>query len=375
MSNLLTPVRRIASKGKRFIRRVLRLGNQDTSNTSKVEPFHFVAPDQQTLSRLDEIPSEATLGERQFLYQYFSSVWSGDHDVIEIGPFLGGTSRAIALGMLRNPRRRPGTRLRTFDRFQDYYDIPRLIELLKPMTDKGAIDPQAFTSLGDRAAFLEVFHKIHQSQDYEDCLLPSNHGVPDLPEQVASGQWMQLPDGFVTDSVFVDGCKSWYGTKYFMQLMAGVVKPGAVFLFQDYACYTCFWLPAFIGAFRDKFRLMGNVDCTYGFQLLAPISAEEIDATFPNSPDEAGAPRLRQWIQSQIDSAGRRSDHYGAVRHTIHKAGAMAYVGLRDEAREILTAAVKLPHSDEHRYIIDWAWESPTYTPKGVVRLGRSTER
>jgi len=58
----------------------------------------------ETENKLHEIPSQTSPEERRFLFNYFARFWSGEHDVLEIGPFMGGTTRAIALGMLMNPR-------------------------------------------------------------------------------------------------------------------------------------------------------------------------------------------------------------------------------------------------------------------------------
>ena len=69
---------------------------------------------------LDSLPSETTPSERRFIYNYFAHWWPGEHDVLEIGPFLGGTTRAIGYGMLANHRRKPSTRLHTYDRFRLY---------------------------------------------------------------------------------------------------------------------------------------------------------------------------------------------------------------------------------------------------------------
>lgn len=44
----------------------------------------------------DEIPTETTLGERKFLFNFFAQIWKGHYHVLEIGSFLGGSTRAIA---------------------------------------------------------------------------------------------------------------------------------------------------------------------------------------------------------------------------------------------------------------------------------------
>ncbi len=342
-----------------------------SSGPDRPASFALVEVDSATGRLLDTIPSQTTEGERRFLYQFFRLLWTGQGQVVEIGPFLGGTSRAIAMGMLENPRRDAGTQLYTFDRFQDYFDVQRLREYLQPLVDSRELSEEKLEQLGDRAPFIDIFRAVHEAHDYSECIRPSDHGVPDLPEQAAAGPWMSLPDGFETDAVFVDGCKSWYGTKYFMQLMAGVARPGAIFIFQDYGWFTCFWLPVFIETFADRFELLGSVDNTYAFSLTGRLSADEVNDRFPDTPQDVGADQLARVLDKHIEKARQRGDDYAVVRHTMHKAGALAYVGESVMARTTLQEAEDLPTAARHRTVLRSAWESPTYTPSGPVRLGR----
>jgi len=71
-------------------------------------------------AQLDAIPSETTPAERRFLFGFASEMWSGANSLLEVGPFLGGTTRALALGMLANPRRQERCKLFSYDRFTGY---------------------------------------------------------------------------------------------------------------------------------------------------------------------------------------------------------------------------------------------------------------
>src|SRR5688500_100370 len=96
---------------------------------------NFIPPisDTERNAFLTGIPSETTIAERVYLYRYFQGLWGGQGKVIEIGPFLGGTTRAIAWGMSRNPRLSPDARLHTFDRFGEYYSPAQKRSLIEPM--------------------------------------------------------------------------------------------------------------------------------------------------------------------------------------------------------------------------------------------------
>jgi len=103
---------------------------------------------------LDAIPSETTPSERRFLWQFFASIWDGAGDVLEVGPFLGGTSRAIARGMLDNPRYKGG-RLLTYDKFTNYHSEETLRSFLSPLVENGTIEAGLVESLTGKS-FEEV---------------------------------------------------------------------------------------------------------------------------------------------------------------------------------------------------------------------------
>ncbi|MFT7512321.1 MAG: putative O-methyltransferase YrrM [Candidatus Omnitrophota bacterium] len=321
--------------------------------------------------RLDQIPTQTSLSERRFLYQFFCCLWTGEHDVVEIGPFLGGTTRAIAMGMQANPRGQSEARLYTFDRFKSYFGKEELTKLLQPLLDNGLLHTNDLEAMGEDTAFMDVFRTIHGGNDYFACVEPSDFGVPDSPGQ--DGDWLTLAPDFKTDAVFIDGCKSWYGTKYFMQAISHAARPGAVILFQDYGWYTCFWLSAFVEQFADQLALIGHVDNTYAFSLRKPLFKDEIERQFADTPEQMGRDQLAGLMDRQVEKARARGDRFAVVRHTMHKAAAMAYIGESDRARTILSEAERLPDAGYHAHVIQSAWESPTYRPDGPVTLGRST--
>ena len=72
---------------------------------------------EQLQTGLSELPCATSLDERRFLCRLASRFWDGRDDVFENGSMLGGTTRALLLGMLANPAREPHALLQTFDWF------------------------------------------------------------------------------------------------------------------------------------------------------------------------------------------------------------------------------------------------------------------
>jgi hypothetical protein len=317
---------------------------------------------------LDAIPSETTPTERRFLFHFFSKIWKAEFNVIEIGPFLGGTTRAIALGMLHNPRFNIiNSKLITYDRFQSYYDSSKLSGIIDPIIKNGTIKSEVVKTWGDKVTFRQIFDTVHMEQDYFTVIEPVSMGVPDLVDELESGtDFIVLNENQHFDAVFVDGCKSWYGTKYFMKEVSKSTNPGAYYIFQDYGWYTCFWIAAFLEIFSDYFELVGNVDATYTFQLKKQITPALIDEKFPDTPEEISGEDFSAIFNASISAATKRKDSFGAFRNQLHKAGALAYIGLKDEAKQILTS-LKSKDRGQNAKIIALALQSPTYSPHGPI--------
>ena len=306
----------------------------------------LLLPDARTAAMLDQIPSQTTRAERRFLYHFFSQLWTGQN-VLEVGPFLGGTTRAIALGMLDNPRRAPQAGLHTYDRFRYYMNGQSLRDLIGPLVANGELAERDVAEIGESADFEAIFNRLHGKHEYNRLIRCVNGPLPDLPEEVAAGAHLfRTPPGIAFDAVFIDGCKSWFGTRYFMQAVVPQAQVGAWFIFQDYAHHPCFWLPAFMGTFGDFFHLGLYVDSTYAFQLRRPLTAQDIQARFPESPDAWDEKQFETLFRRLIQEACDRDDPRTQIVYAIQWAAALAYVGKKAAARRVLDDLDRTPGSD-----------------------------
>jgi hypothetical protein len=320
--------------------------------------------------QLDDIPSECSPSERRYLYNFFRHIWSGVGQVVEIGPFLGGSSRAIALGMIDNPRISSDSRLITFDRFGHYYGAEALKSFLQPVVKTGLVSEKQLEDMGANVNFFEIYKTIHANSPYAHILLPIDQCVPDSKEQLEKGgQFLNFSDGTTSDAVFIDGCKSWFGTKYFMRKALAISRPGTWFLFQDYGWYTCFWLSSFMYFFREYFELFSNVDFTYTFRLKSLIPASEIDRIFPDKPECVEPQTFQEIYDFHVSNALERRDYLAATAHSIHHAGALAYIGEKARAKQMLLQLQKVPWVAGYEKHIRAALISPTYSPTGEIRF------
>jgi len=314
-------------------------------------------------SLIHEIPSETTPGERNLLIQLFSKAWSGKGTVVEIGPFLGGTTRAIALGMLGNPNRDPAARLHTFDRFDDYYTPANLRKMINPLVVSGSFNEQQAQDLCASGNFLGIFHAIHAPHAYGELICAHSSPLPDFPQEVAGSSSLSiLDDDYSLSGLFIDGCKSWASTHYAMKFLLPRTLPGARLIFQDYGWYTCFWISAFVYAFRDKLNWHEHIDATYVFSLKHPITAAEIEAHFATTPDAMGAQFFKDSCLYLLQDSIARQDVRGALIAQLHFVAALATIGRKPDALKILKAIKPHEYGGLAGMILG-SLKSPTYSP------------
>jgi hypothetical protein len=312
---------------------------------------------------LSEIPTETSLGERLLLFNYFQERWDGAGNVVEIGPFLGGTTRAIASGMAGNPRLTPGVELHTFDRFDEYYSAERLRETIEPLVRGGTFTCAQADDLCRVANFERLFHAIHQPHAYARLVRLHNSPLPDRPEEIDASTALSCLEGAgELGALFVDGCKSWASTHYAMKFLLPRMRPGAPVIFQDFGWYTCFWISSAVHALRDFLELETHVDATYVFRLRRPVTAAEVEKRFSRTPGEMSETFFRKAHAALFESSRRRGDLRGELTAQLHHIAALVTIGRKAEA------AALLKKIDVQRYAADASMisgclKSPTYGP------------
>ena len=297
---------------------------------------------------LNEIPSETSAAERYALYHWFRYLWSGEGDCLEIGPFLGGTSRAIALGMLQNSYRKPSTKLRTVDKFASYYRGDSLVRFLDGLfaTGKLPIEWRGRLQGSETVQFYELYHFLHMSTQYAGLLEIEEGSLPDRPEELTKGTDCYRPQlSSPLTALFIDGCKSWFSIKYLMSSLEGYLPTGSFVISQDCGWFTCFWLPIFFEIFADHFELLSCVDTSYFFRVIKPLSNAEIEERFPNHPREFGERAITKLFNTLAQKAAIRGDLQMLVSADLQLACALAVLGEIATAYRVITDLKSRPYA------------------------------
>ena len=166
------------------------------------------------------IPTMVTREELRYLTEMAASTQG---DVLEIGPWLGATTCALASGL--SDRRR----LHVVDTFR----WRRFMEARAPL---GLVDGASFRSafeanLADYSGII-IVHEARLPDDFE--------GDVEFPEPVLErGHQLPVFHGVTAGLVFVDGAKSWTAIRHLL----GTLRTGTAVVLQDYLYWASYFVP------------------------------------------------------------------------------------------------------------------------------------
>jgi hypothetical protein len=335
----------------RFLRRII-------PTTATADGLHIQLMNDGKLNELLQgIPSETSLNERFLLY-FLTKEWNPTGNILEVGPFLGGTTRALAQGVLDSVE--TSRKVLTIDRFDDYYSLENIENM-------GVAIPETLRG-SKQANFRSIFDALHANKPYAHSIVTQTATIPEKPGMVLNYDFLDQYSPFST--VFVDGCKSWYSTKHFFSNIAEHCTKNAYVLFQDYGRFTCFWIPAFAESFPNSLQFVGSVDSTYIYKLVNPLLRSEIEHTFPDDPADMPAETLDKIFHDLIERANTQGDLSALVTRSIQHAAFYAYVGNKQKSKAMLeTLQSRAFVRGRLARQVKEAMQSPTYTPDSKVTL------
>ena len=290
-----------------------------------------------------------------------ATVWDGVHNVLEVGPFLGGTTRALGLGMYMNPRRQNSARLWTMDRFHQYYSGEDLRARLRACTGP-ALSPELIEEAARTTNFRPAFDALHTGTRYAPFLQVADGWLPDTPVVQTGGVALVRSMG-PTSVFFVDGCKSWFSLRALFQSAADVAQPGACWIFQDYGWPACFWIPLAVEMAGALFRPLTCADNTYAFQMSDPKLLAEWSSSLPADVEALPAERIESAWDNLLATARARRDGRALVAHELNRSAALGYRGLREEARDVWMRCESDHGSGRFGGLVRQSRQSLTYRP------------
>ena len=278
------------------------------------------------------IPTMISSEEMDYLYWLGRNAWDGSSGVVEIGPWLGGSTWCLASGIEDNPRRSAASPLHVIDNF-----------VWRPfMADRAALQLQPNDSfrpyfeqnLGPKRDLL-VVHEANLPDDESADLThdqPVRGDAGHIP--ILSGE--ELPEQI--GIAFIDGAKSWTGLRHLLAKIAPRSLPGRTLLvLQDFKDRACYWIPLGVAALlREQPRCLEVVHVLkqniVTLRVAKTISASRLDG-LPEDISDISVSEGLGLIDTAATLIGGRRDPAG--RAIVMLAG-VSFLGAKGEWDEAI---------------------------------------
>lgn len=289
------------------------------------------------------VPTMITREEQRYLYWLPSTQWTGEGVVVEMGPWLGGSTLCLAAGIRDSAHaRRFSTPLHVID---DFVWREFMAGAGRPDLAPGASFEANFReNLREHEGLLAVHRGSLPDDPRPDD--PDPHAVHDVAAPAArnvgasKGSLLRWTTPEPVEILFVDGAKSWEGMRHLLAEVGPHLLPGTSLLVcQDYKYQGAYWVPLVLELLSHRLELIHVLERnTVTFRLTAPLSAEDVRAVGSLAeldPErgvtllEAAAARLR----GGGDRLGVHEDRLGAAILGAATARLLAHKGLSDAAR------------------------------------------
>lgn len=261
------------------------------------------------------VPTMVSRAEQRYLFWLARTQWRDEGHVVEIGPWLGGSTLCLARGM---ERARPAAhhRLHAFDNFTWRGFMARFAAL--PLADGESFERFFRANVATQAARIAVHART----------LPDEPTPLDAEATGVRGRAAPPLAPFAWDArepveiLFVDGAKSWRGMRWLLAHVAGSLAPGALLVCQDFKHWGSSWVPLFVARVAEQLELVHVVrrGSTATFRLTRPLAPAALEAL----PDDAAAlepagaladlDAMARWIDTTGDALGAAHVRLGGVQ-------------------------------------------------------------
>lgn len=222
-----------------------------------------------------EIPTMLQPEETQYLYWLGAQVWMNEGIVLEIGPWLGGSTICLAAGMHASDRPTEG-RLHAVDNFlwREFMAVraPLPIQLGESFEPFFLKNLETYRDIVVSHAATLPDETIEGDHEATAKRFASEAGVAPLDEAPGNGP---------IEILFIDGAKSWRGMAHLLRIVRERMVPGKTLLVcQDYKYWGTYWVPMMMSRLRRYLMPVHNVlgATTVTFRLDREIPLEVLDS-------------------------------------------------------------------------------------------------
>lgn len=275
--------------------------------------------------------------ETQYLYWLGASVWMSGGIVLEIGPWLGGSTICLAAGMHASGRPSEG-RLHAVDNFLWREFMATRAAL--PLQPGESFEPYFLKNL-------QIYQDIvvsHAATLPDETIEGDNEATAKRSANEASvGTLSVAPGEGAIEILFIDGAKSWRGMSHLLRIVRERIVPGKTLLVcQDYKYWGTYWVPMMMSRLKEYVEPVHNVlgATTVAFRLKSEIPASALDALedhVSRIPTDAGLAlidKARRLLLADVDWLGAANVSLCRVSFLAHQGKADAAAVAFKQAQE-----------------------------------------
>lgn len=293
-------------------------------------------------SFFSEIPSEVSMQEKYFLY-WLAREWTKEGLIVEIGPFLGSTTRALAQGVFDSGD--TTKKVITIDRFGNYYNSDI-------MASKGVYDC-TLDETTNMPNFFNSFLKYHQDKSYFSCIEVYNHEISDNSSMTTDMSF--IFQGRPIGCLFIDGCKSWFSLIDVFSNILPFLEHDSYVVFQDYKRVSCFWIPIFVAFFSKNFSHICSVASTSVFKYKQKLRPQQLLDVFKDSPFAHDRDFILNIFDCLILEHREKLPTKNPIYLILQKASFLSFIGEKQVANHVINSLrrdYKLSRAEKHRVAI-----------------------
>lgn len=220
-----------------------------------------------------DIPTMITTEEMRYLYWLGEHFWEDTGNIVEIGPWLGGSTACLASGM-RHRVHPAKSKCHVFDNFiwRDFMSTRASL----PITDGSSFQPYFEDNLASFSDILVVHRQALPDDDIPLDKLADSIKSTGENDNIAPLAWNADEP---VEILFIDGAKSWTGLAHLLRAFnQSLIPDKSLIVCQDYKFWGSYWVPMMLEYFMDHFDITHNLNYnTVSFRLKRRISEEEFN--------------------------------------------------------------------------------------------------
>ena len=284
------------------------------------------------------VPTMLAHEEKQYLFWLGRSGWDGEGAVVEIGPWLGGSTVCLAMGM-RGSGHDAHAALHTVDNFlwRDFMSARAPL----PLRNGESFEP---FFLKNTAAFADIIVAHARALPDDSVARDAETDAKRFTEEHSVPLFDGIPGNAPISVLFIDGAKSWRGMRHLLRVLSDQLRPGkSLLVCQDFKFWSTYWVAMMMARLADVVVPVHNVlgGTTVAFRLERAIPRSLLDSLEDgiDQIDTAEGLRLLDRAAAWLGSDG---DALGAAHVALARVRFLSHLGKSDDA---LLEFVKLQSS------------------------------